>query len=201
MASCLLPACLADGPGDDRTGPPRHRHYVTNRPALIAKPYTELPLGVVMDDAKLKAKVQPWVEWTLTHQAKDGYLGPIPFEQPPKREPGLQRGKRRDWWPKMVMLKILQNYYGATGDKRVIECLSKYFHYQLRELPKTPLASHRQAAPGGGPQGVCRPRPPLGHADRAVRRRRAAQQQRADYRFGVRHGVRPGRLQSTVSPR
>ena len=37
------------------------------------------------------------------------------------------------------MLKILQNHYSATGDRRVIDCLSRYFDYQLRELPKTPL--------------------------------------------------------------
>ena len=39
----------------------------------------------------------------------------------------------------MVMLKILQNYYTATGDERVIAALARYFGYQLRELPKTPL--------------------------------------------------------------
>lgn len=39
----------------------------------------------------------------------------------------------------MVMLKVLQQYYSATGDERVIELMSAYFRYQLRELPKTPL--------------------------------------------------------------
>ena len=98
-----------------------------------------LPLAHLLDDAKLKDKVKPWIEWTLNNQAADGYIGPVPFKTPPKREPGLQRDKRRDWWPKMVMLKILQNYYNATGDQRVITCLQNYFRYQLRELPKTPL--------------------------------------------------------------
>jgi hypothetical protein len=98
-----------------------------------------LPLSHLLDDEKLQAKVRPWIEWTLTHQAESGYLGPVPFEKPPKREPGLQRDKRRDWWPKMVMLKILQNHYHATGDQRVITCLTKYFRFQLAELPTTPL--------------------------------------------------------------
>lgn len=39
----------------------------------------------------------------------------------------------------MVMLKVLQQYYSATGDERVIELMRAYFRYQLRELPKTPL--------------------------------------------------------------
>ena len=98
-----------------------------------------LPLAYILNDQQLKDKTQSWIEWTLTHQREDGYLGPIPFEQEPKPEEGLQRGMRRDWWPKMVMLKILQQYYEATGDERVITTLTNYFRFQLQELPNTPL--------------------------------------------------------------
>ncbi len=98
-----------------------------------------LPLAYILDDPELKAKVRPWIEWTLNNQAEDGYIGPTPFTSPPDPEPGLQRGNRSDWWPKMVMLKILQQYYSATQDQRVIECLTRYFRYQLKELPQTPL--------------------------------------------------------------
>lgn len=98
-----------------------------------------LPLAHLIGDEKLLAKANAWVEWTLTNQRGDGYLGPIPFEQPPAPEPGLQRDKRRDWWPKMVMLKVLQQHYMATGDQRVIDVLTRYFRFQFRELPKTPL--------------------------------------------------------------
>ena len=41
----------------------------------------------------------------------------------------------------MVMLKILQQHYMATGDERVVDVLTKYFRYQRRELPKTPLGN------------------------------------------------------------
>ncbi len=98
-----------------------------------------LPLAYILDDQKMKEKVQPWIEWTLMNQSEDGYLGPIPFEVEPEEEEGLQKSMRRDWWPKMVMLKVLQQYYDATGDKRVIEALTNYFKYQLIELPTTPL--------------------------------------------------------------
>jgi len=98
-----------------------------------------LPLAYILDDGKLKAKVKPWIEWTLNNQTEEGYIGPIPFEQEPEYEHGLQRGNRTDWWPKMVMLKILQQHYNATQDQRVIEVLTKYFKYQLKELPNTPL--------------------------------------------------------------
>ncbi len=98
-----------------------------------------LPLAYILDDAELKAKSLKWVEWTINNQTEDGYIGPIPFEKEPEHEARLQRGERKDCWPKMVMLKILQQYYNATSDQRVIETLTKYFKYQLRELPNRPL--------------------------------------------------------------
>lgn len=98
-----------------------------------------LPLAYILNDEQLIQKAQTWVEWTLNNQTEDGYIGPVPFEKEPAHEAGLQRGMRKDWWPKMVMLKILQQYYSATQDERVIDCLTRYFKYQLEELPSTPL--------------------------------------------------------------
>lgn len=95
-----------------------------------------LPLAYIMNDQTLKDKVQPWIEWTLASQKENGYFGP---ETDRPNEPGLQRDNARDWWPKMVMLKVMQQYYSATGDARVIVFLTKYFKYQLEQLPETPL--------------------------------------------------------------
>ena len=39
----------------------------------------------------------------------------------------------------MVMLKVMQQYYTATQDRRVIDFMTRYFRYQLDELPKNPL--------------------------------------------------------------
>jgi hypothetical protein len=95
-----------------------------------------LPLAYILDDQKLKDKVQPWIEWTLKSQQPDGYFGPSVDQGP---EPGLQRNNARDWWPKMVVLKFMKQYYDATRDQRVIPFMTNYFQYQLTELPKTPL--------------------------------------------------------------
>lgn len=95
-----------------------------------------LPLAYILDDKQLIAKVKPWVEWSISSQQPDGYFGP---SKDYSYEPGLQRDNSRDWWPKMVMLKVLQQYYTATGDKRVINLLTNYFKYQLKELPSKPL--------------------------------------------------------------
>ena len=95
-----------------------------------------LPLAYILEDKELIAKTKPWVEWALNSQDAEGYFGPKKDYEP---EPGVQRNNSRDWWPKIVMLKILKQYYSATGDKRVITLMTNYFKYQLKELPKTPL--------------------------------------------------------------
>jgi hypothetical protein len=95
-----------------------------------------LPLAYILNDKELIAKAKPWVEWALHSQDAEGHFGPKKDYGP---EPGVQRNNSRDWWPKMVMLKILKQYYTATGDKRVLTLMTNYFRYQLKELPKKPL--------------------------------------------------------------
>lgn len=95
-----------------------------------------LPLAYILGDKTLIAKTRPFIEWTLGSQQPDGYFGPA-RDYP--AEPGLQRDNCRDWWRHMVMLKVLQQYYSATGDKRVIQLMTGYFRYQLRTLPREPL--------------------------------------------------------------
>ena len=98
-----------------------------------------VPLAYILQDEKLINKAKPWIEWSLENQDENGYFGPIPFESPPPQEQGLQKDRRRDWWPKMVMLKVLQQYFSATGDSRVIRLMTEYFRYQFAQLPHNPL--------------------------------------------------------------
>lgn len=97
-----------------------------------------LPLAYILDDEALKTKVRPWIEWTLASQKENGYFGPdkdYPYEY------GLQRDNSADWWPRMVVLKIMQQYYSATGDRRVLDFMTDYFRYQLETLPEKPLGN------------------------------------------------------------
>ena len=83
-----------------------------------------VPLAYQLDDARLKAKAQKFIDWTLTHQQPNGNFGPT---------------SNNDWWPRMVMLKVLTQYYEATSDLRVLPFLTRYFAYQLPTLPSRPL--------------------------------------------------------------
>lgn len=95
-----------------------------------------LPLAYLLDDKELKEKAQKWVEWAIASQRADGYFGP---SKDYDAEPGVQRNNSEDWWPKMVMLKILQQYYAATNDQRIVKLFTNYFHYQLKTLQEKPL--------------------------------------------------------------
>lgn len=101
-----------------------------------------VPLAYILNDEQLKNKLKPWIEWSLNNQQPDGYFGPVPPAKEPAPEPGLQRDRARDWWPKMVMLKVLQQYYIASKDKRVLDLMLKYSRYQLKTLPQTPLGHY-----------------------------------------------------------
>lgn len=98
-----------------------------------------VPLAYILDDSGLKEKALKWIEWSINNQREDGYFGPVPLAEGFKRIPDTQQTMREDWWPRMVMLKVLQQYYTATSDNRVITLMTKYFKYQHKKLPTNPL--------------------------------------------------------------
>jgi hypothetical protein len=83
-----------------------------------------VPLAYLLEDQALIAKARRWVEWTLSHQRPEGAIGPA---------------KNTDWWPNMVMVKVLAQYQEATGDPRVQPLLTRYFAHHLAEMEKRPL--------------------------------------------------------------
>ncbi len=83
-----------------------------------------VPLAYLLDDPMLKAKAQKYIDWTLNNADPSGMIGPKSND---------------DWWPRMVMLKVLTQYQDATGDARVIPLMERYFKYQTGQLSKRPL--------------------------------------------------------------
>ena len=83
-----------------------------------------VPLAWLLDDDRLKAKAQRFIDWTIEHQAASGMIGPASND---------------DWWPRIVMLKVLTQYEELAGDPRVIPLMDRYFQFQLKELPGRPL--------------------------------------------------------------
>jgi DUF1680 family protein len=102
-----------------------------------------VPLAYLLDDEKLIAKARKWVDWTLENQRENGAIGPDP-----SKGNYAQEWQDTDWWPNMVMLKVLTQYQEVSGDPRVIPLMTRYFHYHLEHAKERPLvrwAAHRWA--------------------------------------------------------
>jgi hypothetical protein len=90
-----------------------------------------VPLAWLLDDDALKAKAMRFIDYTLTHQQDDGWLGPD------KSDTGNY--KKRDPWPVFIMLKVLSQYQEATGDPRVIPAMLKCVQCESKQMDERPL--------------------------------------------------------------
>ncbi len=111
-----------------------------------------VPLAYLLDDAKLKAKVVRYINWTLNNQRPSGYFGPLTKQE---LEKGIEItpdncAAGEDWWPKMIMLKVLKQHFEATNDPRVIPFMSRFFAYQAAALKNCPLGKWTQWAASRG---------------------------------------------------
>jgi thiol-disulfide isomerase/thioredoxin len=75
-------------------------------------------LAYVLGDATLQARAQKWIDWAVASQTPDGDFGPAALDP-------------RDWWPRMLMLRAVEDVHEATGDPKLLAFLSSYFAYQL----------------------------------------------------------------------
>ena len=60
-----------------------------------------------------------WLEAILASQREDGYFGPESNRAGP------------DLWPNMPILWAMRSWFEATGDRRIVAFLTRYFRYEL----------------------------------------------------------------------
>ncbi|MBA2393755.1 MAG: glycoside hydrolase family 127 protein [Ktedonobacteraceae bacterium] len=94
-----------------------------------------VPLAFLLDDERLKSKVQHWINYILDHQQEDGWLGPIH---------DTNYGYQYDPWPVYIVLKALTQYYEATTDPRVIGAMEGFLRRLQGQVEQTPLTSWAQ---------------------------------------------------------
>ncbi len=78
-----------------------------------------IPLAYILDDENLIKKSNTWIEKIIASSTDSGWYGPA---------------KNKDRWPLAVANKVLMQYFEATGDKRALEILTKYFRF-LHDAP------------------------------------------------------------------
>lgn len=78
-------------------------------------------MGYILGDEAVIAETRKWLEAAIKSQTEDGNFGPV----------GVDDRNVEDFWPKMIMLYSFESYYEYSGDKRVLDLMSKFFDYQL----------------------------------------------------------------------
>ena len=110
------------GQSDWLTGEKRGGQYSWERGPYYAKGL--LSLAFALDDTMLKARAKKWVDAILASQRENGAFGP----------------KDRNWWANMIALWLVRDWAEATGDKRVVPFLEKYFNFQKTEFAECPIS-------------------------------------------------------------
>jgi uncharacterized protein len=94
-----------------------------------------IPLAYALDDPALKAKVTRYMEYILTHQHEDGWLGPREMVQ----AGGRPTEAHYDVWAQLLTLKVLMQYHQASGDRRSLEALVKALRNLDTHIDRAPL--------------------------------------------------------------
>lgn len=115
-----------------------------------------VPLAYLLNDEPLKSKVLKYINWTLSNQRTSGYFGPITKweRETGKKVTAENCSEGEDWWPKMVMLKVLQQYFTASNDMRVLSFMSAYFRYQQKALQSCNIGKWTEWATARGADNV-----------------------------------------------
>ena len=92
-----------------------------------------VPLAFLLDDPRLIAKAERWVNEILDRQHEDGWLGPLDMN--------IRDEYRYDPWPNFITLKALIQYYEATGDARIPDAIARFFRKLAGVLGTMPLRS------------------------------------------------------------
>lgn len=77
-------------------------------------------VAYLFEDKAMLDEAKTWIESILKSQRENGNFGP-----------SAETKGTQDFWPNMIALWILQSYHEYTGDTRVIDFMTRYFHFQL----------------------------------------------------------------------
>ncbi len=89
-------------------------------------------IAYLLDDTRLKAKAQEYIEWIFKSAQPDGWFGP-PWEQ------GYEEATVCDPGHQMRALAALLQYAEATGDERVLPLAKGFMGFMMKNIREFPL--------------------------------------------------------------
>ncbi|MBX3000849.1 MAG: glycoside hydrolase family 127 protein [Caldilineaceae bacterium] len=97
-----------------------------------------IPLAFLLDDETLKAKVTRYVDYILTHQHEDDWLGP--------RQSFIKASDQDhfDIWSLFLALKVLVQFHDATSDERIEDAVRRCLRMIDRHIDRHPLFNWAQ---------------------------------------------------------
>jgi len=97
-------------------------------------------MAFIFNDPEMKKEAMIWIEAIMKSQKVDGWFGPV-----------VKSGKdgNVDFWPNMLVLFTLQNYYEYTNDQRVITFMKNYFKFEMTVPDEKFLSSYWENSRGG----------------------------------------------------
>lgn len=95
-------------------------------------------IGYMLDDKSMIKEARFWIEKVLNNQRPDGDFGPL-----------VVKNGSRDLWTNMPMLWCLQSYFEFSGDKRVLEFMTRYFKWQMQLPDENFLEDYWEKSRGG----------------------------------------------------
>jgi len=78
-------------------------------------------LAYIFEDGQMLSEAESWIDAIIASQLENGNFGPS----------ARTKGGPQDFWPNMVALWILQDYYEYSSDERVIPFMTRYCEYLL----------------------------------------------------------------------
>ncbi len=93
-----------------------------------------ISLAWLLGDAALQERLRGYLDYLLTHQHADGWLGPRPEQAP----------QAADLWSQLLALKMLVGYFDATGDTRVPDAIARALHKLDYHIDAAPLRNWGQ---------------------------------------------------------
>ena len=97
-------------------------------------------MAFIFDDPQMKKEAMVWIEAILKSQKESGWFGP---------EVRSRDTKQLDYWPNMLVLFTLQNYFEYTGDQRILNFMENYFQFELKVPKNELLTSYWEKSRGG----------------------------------------------------
>lgn len=92
----------------------------------------------ILNDKAMEQEAKIWFESVLRNQKSDGFLGP---RNTSNHNPEV--------WAQMIMLWAMQTYYEHSHDQRVLDAMTRYFHWELKQQDEHFLNDYWENSRGG----------------------------------------------------